>query len=279
MGLLRFEWVKWLQSRRMLGSSAVVVLYLGLMLLGFYTYAQTETGGQAEFRYTFENRGYFNGLTFGLYGFYFGALLVLPIFAVAEGGIQLAGEVHRRTLPLLLFRPISRSQIFLGKFLIAFFYQSLLVGFLLFAALSLGLVFVGWGELNIYPGVLQMADTHQRLTQGEALFSFFCAWLAAALAMSVPLSMSFLLSTWLKNPINVVATSSAVYLVLLVVSEIHFFRDLRPYLFTTHMGFWRELFRQQIPWRLVVTDGSKLLAFGLGFLACAHWRFRTREEL
>ena len=83
----KLEALRLVRSRRPLMAAASVTLFLALMLVGFYTYAQTETRGQVEFRYTFENASYFNGLTFALYAFYFGFLLLLPIYAGAEGGI------------------------------------------------------------------------------------------------------------------------------------------------------------------------------------------------
>ena len=78
MTLLGFETRKLVRSRRPLIAALSLALFVMLMLVGFYTYAQNETGGQAEFRYTYENRSYFNGLTFALYAYYFGVLLLLP---------------------------------------------------------------------------------------------------------------------------------------------------------------------------------------------------------
>ena len=82
--MLRLEALRLLRTRRPLVAVCVLVLFLALMLLGFWTYAETETRGEAEFRYTFENESYFNGLTFALYSFYFGFLMVLPIFAATK---------------------------------------------------------------------------------------------------------------------------------------------------------------------------------------------------
>ncbi len=87
--LWRFETIKLLRSWRPAVAIAALVLFITLMLLGFYTYADNETGGRAEFRYTFESSSYFNGLLFALYAFYFAILIVLPIFTAAEGGAQL----------------------------------------------------------------------------------------------------------------------------------------------------------------------------------------------
>ena len=276
--MLALELCKLRRSRRPWLALFALLFFLGLMLLGFYTYAKSKTGGDAEFRYTFENRSYFNGLTFALYSFYFGFLLLLPIFAATEGGAQIAGETARGTWSLLLARPVSRARLFRTKLLVAFSYLVLLTGAFLLAAMLVGLVAVGWGDLDLYPGVLQMTDRHQHLSQGEALWRFLLAWPAACVAMLVPLSLSFLLSAQSRNPVNAVSLAVALYLMLYVVSEIHFFQDLRPFLFTSYSAYWRGLFREDIPWRDMGRDAAKLLAFSALFLALAHRRFRLREQ-
>lgn len=278
MILARFETLKLIRSRRPAVAVLAMLLFLVLMLVGFYTYAQNETGGRAEFRYTFENRSYFNGLTFALYAFYFGVLLLLPIFASIEGGAQIAGETAAGTLFLILTRPLTRSRLFLNKLAVATLFLAGLVGAFLLVTLLAGLFAVGWGELNIYPGVLQMTDRPQHLSQSAALISFLMAWPAATLALLAPLAFSFLISTWSKTPVNAVGISVSFYLVLYVISEIHFFRDLRPYLFTSYIAYWRELFRDQINWPLFLRDAARLMAYTMLFLALAYRRFRTREE-
>jgi ABC-2 type transport system permease protein len=275
--LWRFETVKLMRSWRPVVAMAALTLFVALILMGFYTYATTESGGRAEFRYTFESSSYFNGLLFALYAFYFAVLIVLPIFTAAEGGAQLTSEIAGGTLQLLLARPLSRSRIFATKLLIAVAYLTLLTAAFLALALVVGLTAVGWGELSIYPGVLQMTPSPQYLSQKQALQAFALAWPAAVLALLPALSMSFLIATWARNPINAVAASVAVYLVLYVISEIHFFGELRPYLFTAYTGFWRGLFRQHIIWSDLLQDGAKLLSFTFAFLAAAYHRFRTQQ--
>ena len=277
--LWRFESIKLLRSRRPLVALAALVLFITLMLMGFYTYADNETGGRAEFRYTFESSSYFNGLLFALYAFYFAVLIVLPIFAAAEGGAQLTSESAGGTIQLLLARPISRSRIFATKLVTAVIYLAILAGVFLAMTLSVGLVAVGWGDLHIYPGVLQMTANPQYLSQSQTLRAFFLAWPAAVVALMPALAMGFMVAVWVKNPINAVAASVAVYLVLYVISEIHFFIALRPYLFTTYVGYWRGLFREQVIWSDLLQDGAKLLAFTFAFLSVAYHRFRIRQEI
>ncbi len=275
----RFETIKLIRSWRPVVAMAALLLFITLILFGFYTYADNETGGRTEFRYTFESSSYFNGLLFALYAFYFAVLIVLPIFTAAEGGAQLTSETAGGTIQLLLARPISRSRIFATKLVTAVIYLTILTGVFLAVALLVGLVAVGWGELRIYPGVLQMTASPQYLTQEQALYAFVLAWPAAVVSLMPALAMSFMIAVWVKNPINAVAASVAVYLVLYVVSEIHFFTELRPYLFTAYTGYWRGLFRQQIVWGDLLRDSAKLLAFAFAFLAAAYHRFRVRQEI
>jgi len=273
----RFELLRLWRSRRPLLFGGALVFFVALMLVGFYTYAQTETSGAAEFRYTFENASYFNGLTFALYAFYFGFLLLLPVGAATEGGVQIAGESSGGTLGLLLARPIERERLFLTKALVAAVWTSILTGAFLAFALVVGLLAVGWGALDLYPGVLQMADAHQHLDQGTALLRFALAWPAASLALLAPLGLAFLVSTWTRSSVNAVAVSVALYLVLYVTSEIHFFRELRPWLFTSSMSYWRDVFRESIPWSELLGSAARLLGFAALFFALALTRFRRVE--
>ena len=133
--LMRFEMLKLSRSGRPVVAAVSLALFLVLMLVGFYTYAQNETGGHVAFRYTFENRSYFNGLTFAIYAFYFGVAMLLPVFAAIEGGSQLAAETASGTIHMLLARPLSRRRLFLTKLAVAILFLSLAVGFFLLVAL------------------------------------------------------------------------------------------------------------------------------------------------
>lgn len=276
--IARLELLRLWRSRRPLLAMFALVFFVCLMLLGFYTYAQSKTGGNSDFRYTYENRSYFNGLTFTLYAFYFGFLLILPIFVATEGGSQIAADTARGTMNLYLTRPLSRARIFFTKVVIGCGFSTLLVaGFLIFTMLT-GLLLVGWGDLDLYPGVLQMTDRHQHLEQSQALWRFALAWPAASLALLAPLTLSLLLSTWMRSAVNAVGAAVSLYLILYVIAEIHFFADLRPWLFTTYMAYWRELFQEQIDWGRMLEDAARLSAFTLLFLALAFRRFRRRQE-
>ncbi len=275
--MIGFELRKLLASRRPLHAALALGVFLGLMLAGFYTYAKNKRG-DVEFRYTFENESYFNGMTFTIYAFYFAFLLVLPIFVATEGAVQLAGESDRGTLGLLLARPVSKARILLAKLGVTLLYGLGLVLGLLTTCLLVGLVVVGWGDLDLYPGVLQMTDRYQHLPQAVALQRFGLVGLAAGLGLVAPISFAFLVSAWVRRPVNAAATSVALYLVLHVISGVHLFESLRPLLFTSYLSYWRGLFQEQIPWGDLARDAARLGAHSCLFLGLAMHRFRTREE-
>ena len=87
--------------------------FVMLMLWGFYSYAQRKTGGLAaeQFKYSYESKSYFNGLSLALYSLMFAFSLVLPIFVAMSAGGQIAGERRAGTLRMMCIRPISRVSI------------------------------------------------------------------------------------------------------------------------------------------------------------------------
>ena len=277
--MLRLEVLRLWRSRRPYVAMFSLAFFIALMLAGFYTYAQARTGGRAEFHFTFENRSYFNGLTFSLYEFYFGSVLLLPIFAAIEGGAQLAGDTSSGVLKLFLTRPLGRLEILGTKVVLGFLFCALLCGFLLGLGLVIGLFTVGWGDLNLYPGVLQMTATHQHLPADLALRRFALVWPAASLSLTVPFAMSLWIAAWVKSTVNAVGCAVSLYLMMYVIAEIHFFKELRPWLFTSYMAYWRELFQESVDWASFGRDATRLAGFTLLFLALAWRRFRRREEL
>ena len=118
--LLKLELEKLFRSKGFYLSFAVLVGFVALMLWGFYTYAARKTGGQAveQFKYTYESKQYFNGLTFALYSVLFSFTLLLPIFVSMSAGSQIAGETRAGTLRMICTRPISRASLVLSKFLV-----------------------------------------------------------------------------------------------------------------------------------------------------------------
>ncbi len=116
--LLRIEFTKLARSRGFQLSFAALAGFVALMLWGFYTYAERKTGGQAaeQFRYTYESKSYFNGLTFALYSLVFSFSLLIPLFVAMTAGSTIAGEARAGTLRMISVRPVSRTSLVVSKF-------------------------------------------------------------------------------------------------------------------------------------------------------------------
>jgi ABC-2 type transport system permease protein len=121
------------------------------MLWGFYSYAERKAGEQVttQFRYTYESKSYFNGLTFALYSVMFSFSLLVPVLVAMTAGAQIAREQQAGTLRMICVRPISRISLFLSKFLVVAFYTYVLVAFFIGLILSAGLLKTGEYQINL----------------------------------------------------------------------------------------------------------------------------------
>jgi ABC-2 type transport system permease protein len=275
----RFELVKLVRSKSFYVSFAALAAFVALMLWGFYSYAQQKTNGLAteQFKYTYESQSYFNGMTFTLYSLMFAFSLVIPIFVAMSAGGQIAGERRAGTLRMICVRPVSRVSTLLSKFLVVAIHTYLLMAFFIGLNLIVGLLFVGWGNLNLYPGPLNLVDAPGQILRDDALWRFFYASFSGTWALLVVASIAMLLSVVFDNPVTAVAATLAVYLMLYIVGRIEFFVTLRPFFFTTDMDFWRDVLKPEIPWFDLYHYSFTCGAYIFGLLLLSVLIFERRD--
>jgi len=265
---LRLEFLKLTRSRSFLLSFCSLAIFVALMLWGFYSYAEKKAGEQvtSQFKYTYESKSYFNGLTFALYSVMFSFSLLVPIFVALVAGAQIAGERQAGTLRTICVRPISRVSLVLSKFLVVAGYTYLLVAFFIGLNLLVGLLFVGWGDLQLYPGALNLVDEPGKLLRNEALQRFAYASISGTWALLVIAAIATLFSVLFESASTATIATLAVYLTFLIIGRVEFFESLRPYFFTTDMDFWRDVFKPEIPWDSFRHYGSICGAYIFGVL-------------
>src|SRR5436190_445204 len=100
---------------------------------------------------------------------------------------------------MLCIRPVSRVSLLLSKFLVVAFYTYLLVAFFIGLNLLVGLFFVGWGDLQLYPGALNIVDEPGKLLRDEALLRFAYASLSGTWALLVIAAIAMLVSVLFDN--------------------------------------------------------------------------------
>jgi ABC-2 type transport system permease protein len=276
---IRVELLKLVRSKGFYLSFAALSAFVLLMLWGFYTYAERKTGGQAteQFKYTYESKNYFNGLTFTLYSLVFAFSLVIPIFVAMSAGGQIAGERRAGTLRMICVRPVSRVSIVLSKFLVVAIHAYLLMAFFIGLNLLIGLLFVGWGNLELYPGPLNLVDAPGRILRDDALWRFFYASFSGTWALLVVAAIAMLLSVLFDNPVTAVAATLAVYLIFYIVGRIEFFVALRPFFFTTDMEFWRDVLKPEVPWANFYHYAATCGAYVFGLLLAAVVIFERKD--
>jgi len=173
--------------------------------------------------------------------------LLLPIFVSMSAGSQIAGEARAGTLRMICTRPISRASLVLSKFLVTALHTFLLLAFFILLNLLVGLIFVGWGNLELYPGPLNLVDAPGKIMRDDALMRFGYAALTGTWALLVVAALALLCSVVFESPVQATVMTIAAYLTLYIVGRVEFFEHLRPYFFTTDMEFWRDVFKPEIP--------------------------------
>lgn len=276
---LRIEIYKLVRSKSFYLSFVSLAAFVVLMLWGFYSYAERKTGGQAaeQFKYTYESKSYFNGLTFALYSLMFSFSLLIPIFVAMTAGAQIAGEARTGTLRMICVRPISRVSIFLSKFIVVALHVYLLMAFFIGLNLLVGLFFIGWGDIELYPGPLNLVDEPGRIARDEALWRFLYASFSGTWALLVVAAIAMFFSVLFETPVMATVATLAIYIMLYIIGRIEFFEHLRPYFFTTDMDFWRDVFKPEIPWLSFYHYASICGAYIFGLLLAAVSIFDRKD--
>ncbi|MDT7604754.1 MAG: type transport system permease protein, partial [Acidobacteriota bacterium] len=215
--------------------------------------------------------------TFALYSLMFSFSLLIPVFVAMTAGTQIAGEARAGTLRMIAVRPVSRTTLFLSKFMIVALHTFLLVSFFIGLNLLVGLLFVGWGSLELYPGPLNLVDEPGRLARDEALWRFAYAAVSGTWALLVVAAIGMLFSVVLETSVTATALTFSLYLAFFIVGRIEFFEHLRPYLFTTDMDFWRDVFKPDIPWQSLYHYGGVCGAYTFGALLAAASIFDRKD--
>ena len=276
---IRIELLKLLRSKGFYLSFVSLSAFVLLMLWGFYSYAEQKTSGLAteQFKYTYESKSYFNGLTFTLYSLVFAFSLVIPIFVAMTAGAQIAGEARAGMLRMICMRPVSRASIVLSKFLVVAIHAYLLMAFFIGLNLLVGLLFVGWGNLQLYPGPLNLVDAPGQIARDEALWRFVYASLSGTWALLVVAAIAMLFSVLFENPVTAVVATLAIYLMLHIVGRLEFFVALTPYFFTTDMDFWRDVLKPEVPWNNLYHYSATCGAYIFGLLLLSILVFERKD--
>jgi ABC-2 type transport system permease protein len=103
----------------------------------------------------------------------------------------------------------------------------------------------------------------------------------ATVSMWCVASLGLLFSSLVENAIGPIVGTMAVIIVLLVLSNmpVEFFRNIRPYFFTSYLNVWQEVFDEPIAWREIWSDLAVVAGHCVGFYLVTWYIFVKKDIL
>jgi ABC-2 type transport system permease protein len=168
----------------------------------------------------------------------------IPLLISFVAGDQLAGEATAGTYRLILIRPVSRTRIFITKYITTILYTILFVFFLAGLSIGLALILLGRGDLLVLVrGILIIPET-------DVAWRFLIAYFLSTWTMITIASISFFFSSFVENAIGPIVATMGLLIVFSVVTVIpvEMFAIVKKILFTQHLNIWQKLFQDPVPW-------------------------------
>jgi ABC-2 type transport system permease protein len=262
------------RKRTYLGFGAFVLLEIAVYIL-------LTVEGQGWFRRLIQNEGqsfdkYFSGLTVGYLVLRLSIFLLGGIYLSLVAGDVVAKESEDGNLRLILARPISRFRLMALKYASCLLYTFVLIQFIAWTALGLGITLRGWGG-----GLFAFAPEQQFLAfydAGEGLRRYAMSTVAISLGMMIVTSIAFFLSScWRIKPAAATIVAISYLFIDMILREGNFVERHRDLLITEHLASWTMVFFEEIPWASMMQHYAKLAGASLTLFVMAVVVFESRD--
>jgi ABC-2 type transport system permease protein len=198
----------------------------------------------------------------------------IPLLISFVAGDQLAGEATAGTYRLILIRPVSRTRIFISKYITTIIYTVVFVVFLAGLSIGLSLALLGRGDLIIVSrGILLLPET-------EVAWRFVVAYLLAAVTMITIASLSFFFSSFVENAIGPIVATMGLLIVCTVITvmPVEMFEIPKKFLFTRYLDIWNKVFLDPIPWDEIKIGMMYLASWAIAAVLGA-WAVFVRKDI
>lgn len=201
-------------------------------------------------------------------------IVQMPLLVALVTGDSISGEAASGTLRLMLSRPFSRYQIVMAKWIAGSVYTLALLVCLGLLALGGGLLLFGEGDL-----IVLKSDSLVILRSNDVLWRYLLALSLAFLSLLTVATFALTLSCFTDNSIGPIVSAMAVIILFTIIGtlDVPLFDKIKPFLFTTHMIIWRNLFDKPID-KLQIAISVAVLVFHIGcFLGISLWHFGKKD--
>ena len=203
------------------------------------------------------------------------ALIVqMPLLVALVSGDAISGEAAAGTIRSLLTKPVSRSKILWAKLLANEIYTFLLVLWLGILAWVVSLAIFGSGDL-----VVLKSDSLTIIRSADSAWRFIAAFGIAFLSLSVVVTLALLLSVFSENSIAPIIITMSIIILFTIIGtfDLPVFNQVKPFLFTTHMIIWRNLFDSPLPTEQIFVSIGVLVLHIFLFLAITFYHFKRKD--
>ena len=258
--------------------------YLGIgaltLLVGIIIFAMKADGRSIISFVTssFEQTLTFNGdvLNGNLIAFIILQMLIvhIPLLVALVTGDLISGEAAMGTIRMLATKPISRTNIVFSKFIAGAIYTMFLTLWLGFIALFVSRQIFGTGDL-----IVLNSDGLVILQDADILWRFGLGFCVAFLSLLTVSTLSIALSAFAENSIGPIVSTMAIIILFTIIGtfDLPVFNQLKPFLFTTHMIIWRNLFDNPLPTEQIFVSIGVLVLHIVLFLAITFYHFKRKD--
>jgi ABC-2 type transport system permease protein len=198
----------------------------------------------------------------------------IPLLISFVAGDQLAGEATAGTYRLILIRPVSRTRIFIVKYITTLMYTVVFVFFLAGLSIGLALILLGRGDLILIGQKIII------LPEAEVAWRTIVAYLLATVMMITIASISFFFSSFVENAIGPIVATMGLLIVCTVITVIpvEMFEIPKKFLFTRYLDMWQKIFLDPIPWN-EIKIGMYYMSTWTGAAVLGAWSVFVKKDI
>jgi len=203
-------------------------------------------------------------------------VMQMPLLIAFVTGDIISGEAADGTLRLIAGRPFSRTKIFFAKYTASAIYTAILTIWLGLMALLLGRILFGNGDM-----IVLKSDSLTVIRSADVLWRYMAAFGIAFLSLLLIASYSFCISAFSNNSITPIIICMGTIIVFTIIGtlDIPFFDYIKPFLFTTHMIVWRDMFYNPLQWTGIATSVGIIVFYIVLFTGIGWYHFKTKDIL
>jgi ABC-2 type transport system permease protein len=201
-------------------------------------------------------------------------IVQMPLLVTLVSGDIMSGETATGSLRYLLVRPQSRTKIYFAKWTTSMIYTVLLLLWLGILAFFISRLIFPNGDL-----VAAFSDSFHITRAADCSLKFMQAFGIAFLALGLITSFAMMLSTFTDNSISpiIIVMSTVIIFTVLGTFDLPIFEFLKPFMFTTHMIVWRDLFENPVPWSEILTSSIIMVVHIIIFTVIGLIHFNKKD--